>query len=357
MNVLVLMDRSEDYDETDGNWTDTRLFELEHDDTDGSFIISRRLDCPALGLSSQIPTELDMANPMVLSNLIQFAKKNYRSQQYALIIWGHGTGWRYSNSNTAVRAVALDDKSGNFMSIADMGKALRNQGLAVIGFDTCFGGVFENIYELKEMAAYSVASPGITPSAGWDYQKLLSSLEAGDFSSRSIALCMAQSASAGITVFDNTKLEDAMNALEAFSQGLAQSIVDMSSQTRVFNQLMSIKSYVYTQFPCDRYLDIPSLAAFYSTQGERQLVQEAQNLKEKISALTVAAGSQNASGVGINFIPMTSPGVTALSHSRDYIKDDNLSDQCAFIKESQWWVPTKDRESDSLLNKLFYRCY
>ena len=357
MNVLVLMDRSEDYDETDGNWTDTRLFELEHDDTDGSFIISRRLDCPALGLSSQIPTELDMANPMVLSNFIQFAKKNYRSQQYALIIWGHGTGWRYSNSNAAVRAVALDDKSGNFMSIADMGKALKNQGLAVIGFDTCFGGVFENIYELKEMAAYSVASPGITPFAGWDYQKLLSSLEAGDFSSKSIALCMAQSASAGITVFDNTKLEDAMNALEAFSQGLAQTIVDMPSQTRVFNQLMSIKSYVYTQFPCDRYLDIPSLAAFYSTQGEGRLVQEAQNLKEKISALTVTAGSQNASGVGINFIPMTSPGVTALSHSRDYIKDENLSDQCAFIKESQWWVPTKDRESDSLLNKLFYRSY
>ena len=31
VNVLVLMDRSESYDETEGNWTDTRLFEVTHD--------------------------------------------------------------------------------------------------------------------------------------------------------------------------------------------------------------------------------------------------------------------------------------------------------------------------------------
>ena len=357
MNVLVLMDRSEDYDETDGNWTDTRLFEVEHDDTDGSFIISSRLDCPSLGLSSHTQTELDMANPMVLFSFIQFAKKNYRSEKYALVIWGHGTGWRYSNSNAAVRAVALDDKSGNFMSISDMGKALQAQGLSVIGFDTCFGGVFENIYELKDCAVYTAASPGITPSAGWNYQKLLTSLDTGDFSSKSIALCMAQSAATRITVFDNSKLMDSMIALEAFSQSLSQTIVDMNSRTRVFNELMSIKSYVYTQFPCDRYLDIPSLAEFYCTQGEGQLAQQAEKLKEKMSELTVQTGNPNSNGTGINFIPMNSSGVAAVSHSKDYIKDENLSDQCNFIKESQWWVPTKNHQSDSLLNKLFYRSY
>ena len=45
INVLVLMDRSEGYDETDGNWTDTRLFEVVHDSLDTANVVSKRLDC------------------------------------------------------------------------------------------------------------------------------------------------------------------------------------------------------------------------------------------------------------------------------------------------------------------------
>ena len=45
MNVLVLLDRSEGFDETNGNWTDTRLFELIHDDSDSNIIVSKRLSC------------------------------------------------------------------------------------------------------------------------------------------------------------------------------------------------------------------------------------------------------------------------------------------------------------------------
>ena len=37
-----------------------------------------------------------MGNYNVLKNLINFAKSEYEAEQYALIIWGHGTGWRYS---------------------------------------------------------------------------------------------------------------------------------------------------------------------------------------------------------------------------------------------------------------------
>ena len=50
MNVLVLLDRCDAYDETNDNWTDTRLFEVLHDDTNGSTIVSKRLDCPPLGI-------------------------------------------------------------------------------------------------------------------------------------------------------------------------------------------------------------------------------------------------------------------------------------------------------------------
>ena len=49
VKTLVLLDRAQGYDETDGNWTDTRLFEA------GNNIITQ-LDCPELGLSCSTQT-------------------------------------------------------------------------------------------------------------------------------------------------------------------------------------------------------------------------------------------------------------------------------------------------------------
>ena len=69
VKTLVLLDRSEGFDETDGNWTDTRLLEVLPDSAG-----SLRLDCPALGLSSDFQTELDMSNYTVLKNFVEYAK-------------------------------------------------------------------------------------------------------------------------------------------------------------------------------------------------------------------------------------------------------------------------------------------
>ena len=171
INVLALLDRSELYDETEGNWTDTRLFELVHDEGNGSSIKSQRLSCPKLGLTASENIELDMANPQVLKGFIEFCKSSYPAENYALVIWGHGSGWK---------AFAIDDRSDSYMSVKELGQAVRNQGLCVIGFDTCFGGVLENLYELKDCADFTVASPGVTPGCGLDYQLLLESLSSED---------------------------------------------------------------------------------------------------------------------------------------------------------------------------------
>ena len=100
INILVLLDRSEGYDETNDNWTDTRLFEVSHDSTNGASIVSKRIDCPPLGISKTTNVELDMGNYNVLRSFIDFAKANYSAEKYALIIWGHGTGWRSPSSQS-----------------------------------------------------------------------------------------------------------------------------------------------------------------------------------------------------------------------------------------------------------------
>ena len=344
MNVIVLLDRAEGYDETDGNWTDTRLYEVVHDDTDSRTIRSKRLSCPALGLSANSETELDMSNPTVLRTFCNFSINTYKAKKYALILWGHGTGWR---------AFAIDDRSSGYMSVSALGQTVSNLDLSVIGFDTCFGGVLENLYELKDCAEYSVACPGVTPACGWNYTTLLESMTAGNFDALSIANSMAQSAAVSTTVLRNSRIGELMNSFESFSHALSDSIADSDDRLSVFNDLFAVKAYSYTQYPCDMYLDIYEMADLYSSYPDVNLSQTAENLKSKLRNCAISSQSQYAE-LGVHFIPLTSGHTTAAAHSADYIKNQNISDQCRFIKESRWWVPTVQGNSGSLLDKIFY---
>ena len=340
-NVLVLLDRSEDYDETCGNWTDTRLYEVLHDDGGSSSINSRRLECPALDLSSSEATELDMSNSSVLQKFIEFGKSKYKSEKYALVIWGHGGGWK---------AFAIDDRSNSYMSVKELGNAIRNTGLDVIGFDTCFGGVIENVYELKDCAEFTVGCPGVSPNSGWDYKSFFEMLSEGDYSSNSIAFAMSKSSRAAASVFENKNVSELMALFENFCKELSLSIQNENDRRQILDSLFASKSYSYTQYPCDMFLDMRALAGLY-TSSENTLLSSA------AVRLASAADDIYGAGLGLHFIPLESSNIMAVRHSEYYVRNENKTDQCAFIKESRWWVPSLSGDSGSLLDKLFYTIF
>lgn len=344
VNVLVLLDRAEGYDETDGNWTDTRLFEVVSDDGDTCEIKSRRLDCPALGLAASQNTELDMGKSSVLKALIEFGKANYEAEKYALIIWGHGSGWK---------AFAIDERSKSYMSVKELGQAVRGMELCVIGFDTCFGGVIENLYELKDCADYTVACSGVSPNRGWNYKTLMTGLaqtSGESLASQKIAEVMQKSSEAETGIFINEKLASLFTSFEAFSKALSDTIIDSPDRRQTLSNLLTCRSYCYSQNPCDLYLDIFSMAELYSSSSDVTLAQNSQKLKKSVGEASL---SQN-KGLGVHFIPKSSSGALSASHSLDYVKDSRRSDQNSFIEESLWWVPTVNGDSGSLLDKLFY---
>lgn len=347
MNILVLLDRAEGYDETEGNWTGSRLYQVCYDKSATASIKSKRLNCPQLGISSGEETELDMANPGVLKGFIEYCKSSWEAENYALIIWGHGNGWR---------AVTVDDRSSSYMSVHDLGNALRGQGLSVIGFDSCFGAAFENVYELKDCAEFTVACPGLTPSGGWNYRNLLESLKCQEMTAAWISQKMAESAAVQTSIFSNDKVPALMDSFERFSMQLAQTITDSSTQASVFQNLLACKSYSYNQYPCDLYLDIYSIADFYFQHGNGSLSYEAGNLKNAIRQ-SVASADGQVGGVGIHFSEKPTAGSTVGVHSAEYRKNPNLTNQNLFIKESCWWVPTASGNSASLLDKLFYTAF
>ena len=353
--VIAIVDRAEGYDETNDNWTDTRVFEIEHDDTNSNFIVSHRLDCPILGIKKDKETELDMAQYTVLRDFIAFSKERYsNAKSYSLVMWGHGTGWRAFNAEN--RAVAIDDKTKTYMPVVDIGKALEGKNISIIGFDTCFGGVLENVYELRNSSEYIVASPDITPSIGWNYKSLLENLDKSDYQTKTIANIMASSSHAKMTTFNSSKIEIVFDSLESFSKSLSGTVTESSSRDFVFNKLFKSKSYSYTQYPCDMYLDIYDMAAKFESSENNEVKHASAELKRAVDECAETVGSVNAE-IGIHFIPKISANTVAAQHSSEYMKDSGNKSQCSFIKESSWWVPTISGKSESLLDKLFYKEY
>lgn len=66
--VLVLLDRAEGFDATNEDWTDTRLFEIIHEKKSTNKIVSKRISCEELGLSSNSNSELNMADKNTLAH-------------------------------------------------------------------------------------------------------------------------------------------------------------------------------------------------------------------------------------------------------------------------------------------------
>lgn len=348
INLLVLLDRAEGYDETKGNWTDTRLFYVIHDGSGENTIKSKRLTCPQLGLTESENTELDMSNALTLQNFIEYGKNKFKADNYALIIWGHGTGWR---------AFCIDDRTDSYMTVKKLGDAIRGHGLSVIGFDTCFACVLENIYELKDSASYTVACPGLTDGRGWDYKLLLEKLSDKSNSAFDVANAMFQSSRSQTSIIDNSKLEELFTDFEVFSKELAETITTRDSQYEVLNNLYNCESYFSNNNPCEIYLDIYSLAELYSSDPNLAVNPElkvaAEQVLKKVNLVCVTEKNINGK-IGIHFIPKTVSGAFASSHSIDYIKDSRRTDQNLFIQKSLFWVPTISGNSNSLLDKLFY---
>ncbi|MBP3742224.1 MAG: hypothetical protein J6J00_04500 [Treponema sp.] len=240
VTVLVLLDRSALYDTSNSNWSGTRLYCLNTGRTDSAQeLISEEIDCPLLALEKGSCVKLTLSSGAVLSHALTFMRAEYPADNYGLIMWGHGTGWRYGESlscgglassaelasrgvdasrgglasstenatrsgpasragdasrtepaascpestllSQSYKAFAFDDTSQTSMSLRELALAIKNSTkngkLDFVGFDTCFGSELEIIYELRDCVKYLAGSEGLLLSSGWNYTELFSSFQ------------------------------------------------------------------------------------------------------------------------------------------------------------------------------------
>ncbi|MBV5330348.1 MAG: hypothetical protein JZU65_22410 [Chlorobium sp.] len=385
VTILVLLDRIDGYDATNGNWTDTRLYRVNTDPNgNNATIISERLSSDELGLSVDEDTELNMASPLVLSQLLSYAQNEQPADNYGLILWGHGTGWRGDESASELysgttKAFAFDDSTGQYMTVQALGSAVDNKNLAVIGIDTCFGALIETAYELRDSAPYMVASEGITPSNGWDYSSLFttfvsSTRTASVFCDAAITQFSSQyngTPNATISKIDLTTMSELKTALDSFLSPLSTYITTSSARNVVLDAMLNtIDSYHYSTYPCDLFLDLSSFTdqmislrtSITADAGEQGSILSLGNAlhtaisNSVIDSWSVSTGNTERQ-LGIYATVLDAAGVPATTHSAAYIHNSGSIDSSDFVSASGNWVPNSTPQANSFLDKIFYWVY
>lgn len=127
----------------------------------------------------------DMGDYHVLENFVQWGLQTYPADNYALVIWDHGSGWRdvyrSAKKRTATRAVSQDEQTGNEIETWQLPQALANppHPLDMIIFDCSLEGNTEVAYQIRSNARVMVGSEQSPPGAGYPYQLWLAALKAG----------------------------------------------------------------------------------------------------------------------------------------------------------------------------------
>lgn len=370
MDVLVLLDRAEGYDASNDDWSGTRLFKVLHDSGESNRIVSERLSSEELGLSAAGDTELDMSSPSTLSALLSFARRAFPAENYGLVVWGHGTGWR-SGDSAFSRAFAVDEGGGSssYMTISDMRQALEKglggDTLSFLGFDTCFGACLESAYEFRSLSSFMAGSPSVEAQSGWDYRSLFDSLSSSELVTPEIFCECAlgqfkkqyrTSVNAAFCVLDLSLCQEAVSAFDTFSSNAAlkiRSYADRDSFLEVFGK--GCVSYS-SGTPSDFYID--SIDAVRNAAGKfGELSFYAEMVEESFESFVVDSwnSTNGTCSPGVFFAVEKSPGVFS-THPDLYVSGNTNPSTSRFVNFATGYVPTRIC-SGSLLDKLFYTVF
>jgi len=389
LSILALFDRSPGFDTSNGDWTGTRLFEIETDPGgENGIIVSRALDSPELGLSASVDSELDMGEPETLLRFLDFADSSYPAEHCALILWGHGSGWRSTGagqtpaslpSRTAavtnsvspppadtIRAVSFDDSSGpNPLYTKELGDALERRPVDICAFDCCSEAMLEVAYQIRKGARYMIASEDVIQSEGWDYADILPRLLASEKTTEAVIASIVgsfaerQSDTAGATIsaVRLDAIEEVAEALDELSDILYSSIRDTSTQSAV-RALFFQEVEDFYAIPGDLNIDLGDLACV-AAQEFPALEVASERIRRAVSSAVVSewhhpTGHPEAHGLAVHYVPLEDDG-TAGVHADAYFRNLPTEYPLSFVEDSSW--TPRYPNGPGLLYRIWYEVF
>jgi len=168
-NVYVLFDRIPGYDNSNGDWTGTRLYKILPDANMTTINSQLIKDCG----------ELNMGDPKNVIWFLDTIRTLSQTTHYWLIIWNHGSGWDKKGGPTD--GVSYDETDNDYISVAggelrylaDSIFGILGRNLSILSYDACLMALLEVEYEVKDFVDVSVHSEETEPGDGYPYDMLM----------------------------------------------------------------------------------------------------------------------------------------------------------------------------------------
>lgn len=163
VNIVIQVDRTQGYDDTWADFTDTRRF-----------YVTRQNSLDGLRSVEQLG-EVDMGTAESLADFIIWGVNNYPAEKYSLIIWSHGGGWNgigpdYDDNQSMLTI----DEINTGISVAREQTGI--DPFEFIGFDACLMSQLEVYQALQGHAKYGIAAEEVIPGRGYNYTATLTHL-------------------------------------------------------------------------------------------------------------------------------------------------------------------------------------
>jgi len=164
INILVQMDRVGGYSTDYGDWKICHRFILSPHMTP---VESNAVSDWGDGAGGR---EVNMGDPKILSDFVNWGITNHPATHYAVILWNHGDGWR-SAPKTSYRAICYDSTSRDYLYTPEMREAFEDipLSLSIIGMDACLMNMVEVAYEIRNEGSILIGSEANVPVDGWPY--------------------------------------------------------------------------------------------------------------------------------------------------------------------------------------------
>jgi hypothetical protein len=114
-------------------------------------------------------SEQNSSSLKVMEQVISDIKSMYPAKSYGLILWSHANGWFPASMSSVTKSFGDDD--GESMDISELAKLSGKYDFLI--FDACDMMGVETAYELKNNAAYIVASVTKILAGGFPYNDIL----------------------------------------------------------------------------------------------------------------------------------------------------------------------------------------
>lgn len=259
------------------------------------------------------PTQkLNSGNPYTLIDFVEWAASHYPADEYALILWNHGSGAMdpsfaktinpcelfYCNPsnnmleldrgtsyinlmvqlaakahNEQKRGICFDETFKSYISNQDFEfamheictKVLRGNKLGIVAFDACLMSMIEISTICKKYAKFMVGSQEVEYGTGWNYELVLRPFTQKVLSSQQLAEHIVHSYEQAYHKIINDYTQSALNlamcdALEDNVNKVSQLIIEALSDTNhhhTINILKKCKSTQYcTCFDEPSYIDL-----------------------------------------------------------------------------------------------------